>query len=420
MRPVKNVIGVVLGGGRGARLFPLTLIRSKPAVPVGGKYRLIDIPISNCLNSGINKIFVVTQFNSESLNRHVIQTYRFGLFSKGFVDILAAEQTPESAGWFQGTADAVRQSLRHLLAYPAEHFVILSGDQLYRMNFKEILKEHRNRGADATVCVIPVAPEMASSYGILKMAPDGRLTEFFEKPKDPEKIEQLKVAQAAWPDFGVSADKPLMASMGIYIFNRDALIEVLENESQLDFGCDIIPSALETHRVCGHLFKGYWEDIGTIGAFYRANLDLAVEDPQFTFFHPDSPVYTHPRFLPASRIRNCTLEHSVLAEGCSINRALIERSVIGVRSVIRDSHISDTLMMGADYYDHHPGEDLAVGVGQGCEIRGAILDKNARIGNGVKILNDSKLQEFDGENYFIRDGIVIIPKNASIPQGTTI
>jgi len=418
--PVKDILGLVLGGGKGTRLFPLTLVRSKPAVPLGGKYRLIDIPISNCINSGINKIFVLTQYNSASLHRHITQTYKFGFFSRGFVDILAAEQTPESVHWFQGTADAVRRTLRHILTYNVKYILILSGDQLYRMDYRKLIEQHLARKADISVCVIPVEEIKASSFGILKMENDGRMTEFNEKPKDPKLIDRLKVDVSTWKEAGVSKEKPLLASMGIYLFNTDVLVEVLKDGTKLDFGRDIIPAALADFDVYGYIFNGYWEDIGTIGAFYRANLDLTTECPHFNFYDPEAPIYTHPRFLPASRLEDCQVESSIISEGCSIRNARIVNSVIGIRTVIdRRAEVHNSLVMGADYYDSN-SLSIPVGIGSNTFIKGAIIDKNARIGRNVRIENTRNLTDFDGGNYYVRDGVVIIPKNAVIEEGTVI
>ncbi len=417
---MKDILGLILGGGKGTRLFPLTLVRSKPAVPLGGKYRLIDIPISNCINSGINKIFVLTQYNSASLHRHITQTYKFGFFSQGFVDILAAEQTPESIHWFQGTADAVRQTLRHILTYNVKYILILAGDQLYRMDYGKVVEQHLARKADISVCVIPVEESKASGFGMLKMEKDGRMTEFNEKPKDPKSIDRLKVDTKTWKEFGVSGEKPLLASMGIYLFHTDILVEVLKDETKLDFGRDIIPAALANYNVYGYIFNGYWEDIGTIGAFYRANLDLTAECPQFNFYDPQAPIYTHPRFLPASRMESCLVETSIISEGCSIRDAKIVNSVIGIRTFVdRQAEISNSLVMGADYYDTN-SLSIPVGIGSNSKIKDAIIDKNARIGRDVRIENSRKQRDFDGGNYYIRDGIVIIPKNAVIEDGTVI
>lgn len=418
---VKEILGLILGGGKGTRLFPLTLIRSKPAVPLGGKYRLVDIPISNCINSGINRIFVLTQYNSESLNRHITQTYRFGLFSQGFVDILAAEQTPDNVTWYQGTADAVRQSLRHILTYRPKYILILSGDHLYRMDYRQLLEQHRQREAEVSLCVLPVTREQAPQLGILKMDNQGRITEFVEKPREPEEIERLKVDVDKWREAGVTEEKCLLASMGIYLFNTDTLVKVLREEPKMDFGRDIIPAALPRYKVFGYVFDGYWEDIGTIEAFYRANLGLTAEKPKFTFYVPDAPIYSHPRFLPPSRILDCRLERSIVSEGCEIRKAAITESVIGIRSVICEgAEIRRTLVLGADYFEPENPDTPPMGIGPGCVISQAIIDKNARIGANCRIVNDRGIRNFDGENYYIRDGIVIIPKNAKIPEGTVI
>lgn len=396
------------------------MVRSKPAVPLGGKYRLVDIPISNCINSDINRIFVLTQYNSESLNRHITQTYRFGIFSQGFVDILAAEQTPESVHWYQGTADAVRQSLRHILTYNPKYILILSGDHLYRMDYSELYKEHVGSGAEVSLCVMPVTANQASGLGILKMEKSGMITRFEEKPQDPAQVDSLKVDVGTWRKAGVSEKKPLLASMGIYLFNTEALVRVLADEPKMDFGRDIIPSALSQYRVNGFVFNEYWEDIGTIRAFYRANLDLTANRPKFSFFDRDMPVYSHPRFLPPSRVQRCEVKTSILTEGCEIWDSKIEQSVIGIRSIIRkNSTISKTLMLGADYFAG-TADKGEVGIGENCVIRGAIIDKNACIGSNVTITDKSGQGDYDGENYFVRDGVVVIPKNAVIPDGTVI
>jgi glucose-1-phosphate adenylyltransferase len=418
---VKDTLGVVLGGGKGTRLFPLTLVRSKPAVPLGGKYRLIDIPISNCINSGINKVFVLTQYNSASLHRHITQTYKFGFFSQGFVDILAAEQTPESIHWFQGTADAVRQTLRHILNYNVKYIAILSGDQLYRLDFRKVLEQHLANRADVTVCVIPVEEDKAGAFGILKMEQDGRITEFFEKPKDLKTIEKLRVDVDKWRSAGVAEDRPLMASMGIYLFKTEILIEVLKDETKLDFGRDVIPAALPRYNVYSSVFTGYWEDIGTIGAFYKANLDLAMTRPNFNFYDAEAPIYTHPRFLPGSQVGDCRIHQSIISEGCSIRDSKISNSIIGIRSAIRSkSEIVNSLVMGCDFYETNSLNRIPMGIGSCTSIRDAIIDKNARIGNNVRILNARRLRDFDGDNYYIREGIVVIPKNAVVEDNTII
>lgn len=416
-------MGIVLGGGKGTRLFPLTYVRSKPAVPLGGKYRLIDIPISNCINSDINKIYVLTQYNSASLNRHINLTYRFGSFSNGFVDILAAEQTHDSVRWYQGTADAVRQSLRHVLAERVDNILILSGDQLYRMDYRKLVQQHRERDADISICVIPVEEQKGKAFGVLKMENSGRITDFAEKPQEQDEIDRLKVDPQRWKEAGVTPDRPLMASMGIYLFKTEVLVDVLKDESKLDFGRDVIPSALRNFGVFSYIFNGYWEDIGTIRAFYKANLDLVAPQPRFNFYDAESPIYTHPRFLPASRLWNCHVENSIISDGCEVRESRISGSVIGIRSLIgKDCVVEDTLLMGCDNYDESHGTDRKIrqGIGSGSRISGAIIDKNARIGRDVGISNQGKEEEADGPNFYIRDGLVIIPKNAVIEDGTVI
>lgn len=418
---MKNILGVVLGGGEGKRLFPLTLIRSKPAVPLGGKYRLVDIPISNCINSGIDRIFVLTQYNSESLNRHVNQTYRFGLFSQGFVDVLAAEQTPESRHWYQGTADAVRQSLRHILTYEPEYILILSGDHLYRMDYDELYRCHAEVDADVTVCAKPVAFDEGGQFGILRMQQDGRISEFYEKPADNDLLKSLQVDVPTWEQYGVTWDRPLMASMGIYLFKTEVLVKVLEKVPKMDFGRDIIPAVLSEYKVQGYVFHGFWVDIGTIRAFYEANLNLAAPNPDFSLYEAESPIYSHPRFLPASRIQDCRLHHSLVSEGCEIQGSEISESVIGIRSIIRKgTKLSQTLMLGADFYEGETQGKVPLGIGEGCFIEKAIIDKNARVGSNVRIQNREKVQEFDGPDYYIREGIVIVPKNGTIDDGALI
>ena len=399
----------------------MTLIRSKPAVPVAGKYRLVDIPISNCINSEINRIFVLTQYNSESLNRHINQTYRFGLFSRGFVDILAAEQTPDSAGWYQGTADAVRQSMHHIRNYNPSHVLILSGDHLYRMNYKALYSYHCARDADVTLSVIPVSRTQASGLGILKMDRNLQINEFHEKPDKPADLDSLMIDGKTMTSEGVTEKKPFMASMGIYLFKYSVLRDILAEQDEMDFGRDIIPACLVKHKVFGSIFNDYWEDIGTIRSFYRANLKLTARHPRFNFYDQDAPIYSHPRFLPASRVEKCDVEQAIIAEGSVLNESVIRKSVIGIRSFIRKkAKVVDTLMMGADYYDPGSYRGIPLGIGEGSIVQKAILDKNARIGSGVKILNKDNRDYYDGENYYIRDKIVIVPKNAVIKDGTVI
>jgi glucose-1-phosphate adenylyltransferase len=427
----RNVLAVILGGGVGTRLFPLTKERSKPAVPLGGKYRLVDIPISNCINSDVIRIFVLTQYNSASLNRHIARTYRFSAFSDGFVEILAAEQTPESPQWFQGTADAVRQVLPHIRDWGIDTLLILSGDHLYRMDYRHFLRRHNETNADVTISVIPCTPEAAEGFGLLKTDHDGRITEFSEKPKGEAK-EPMRVDTT---DFGLSRDeaerRPFLASMGIYVFKYDQLEKLLaEDPSWMDFGREVIPAAIQSMNVQGFLFNGYWEDIGTIDAFYEANLDMTSPMPKFNFFDADAPIYTRARYLPSSKMHDCEIDDSLISEGCIINGAKLVRSSIGLRSRIdRGAQIEASVLMGADYYqsiDEMSQEVKAgvphIGIGEGSIIRRAIIDKNARIGAGVRLVNESGIEEADGEDgsYYIRDRIIIVPKNATIKDGTVI
>jgi len=415
-----EALGVILGGGRGTRLHPLTLHRSKPAVPIGGKYRLIDIPISNCLNSGLRRIFVLTQYNSESLNKHLTMTYKFDVFSSAFVTVLAAEQTEDSPEWFQGTADAVRQSMRHLMSHRSREVVILSGDQLYQMDFGKMLDTHRRHVADATVAVLPVSAEQTSGFGILKVNRQGRIVHFEEKPK----AERLGELESDIPGYG----KGFLASMGIYVFSREALERASADASLVDFGRHVIPKAIGDHRVQAHFFRGYWEDVGTIRSYYEANLQLCDPMPPFDFYDVARPVYTHPRFLPATKVEGCALKSALVSEGGILMGAEVERSVIGIRSRIgQGTQIRHSLILGADYYESLEEIDRAqakalppVGIGQDCVIERAIVDKNARVGRGVRIVNTAGDQDKDGAGYFIRDGIVIVPKGGVVADGTVI
>jgi glucose-1-phosphate adenylyltransferase len=415
-----DVLAIILGGGRGTRLFPLTLKRSKPAVPIAGKYRLIDIPISNCLNANLRHIFVLTQFNSESLNKHISMTYKFDVFSTGFVTVLAAEQTEEGGSWFQGTADAVRQSLRHMHRTPSRDVLILSGDQLYSMDYQQMLRTHRESGADATVAVIPIAEDQTSSFGILKMDNSGRIVHFDEKPP----AERLPALQSELPGGGAG----YLASMGIYIFRREVLERAVANPQLVDFGRHVIPEAVPRQRVQAHVYRGYWEDVGTIQSYFQANLALCEPIPPFDFFDENRPVYTHPRFLPASKVERCTVHNALISEGCIMHGAEIDRAVIGIRSRIGSKvRIKNSLLIGADYYETL--EEMRateargippVGIGSESVIQNAIIDKNARVGRGVQILNESGLRQKDGDGYFIREGIVIVPKNGVVPDGAVI
>jgi glucose-1-phosphate adenylyltransferase len=415
-----DVLGVILGGGRGTRLFPLTQRRSKPAVPIAGKYRLIDIPVSNCLNSNLRRIFVLTQYNSESLNRHLSLTYKFDMFSTAFVTVLAAEQTEDSPDWFQGTADAVRQSLRYLVGHRFQDLLILSGDQLYQMDFRKMLETHRRQRADATVAVKPVAAEQAPGLGILRMNDEGRITEFEEKPA-PERLPAL-VSDV--PGVGPA----YLASMGIYLFTREALERGLADAALVDFGRHMIPQCVPKSRVQAHVFRGYWEDVGTIRSYYDANLALCEQVPPFDFYEAGRPVYTHPRFLPASKIESCSVRGSLLSEGCILVGAEVERSVIGIRSRIgRGGVVRNSLLLGADYYENLDEMERTrsqglppLGVGEDAFIENAIIDKNVRIGRGVRINSQSGVSDKDGDGWYIRDGLVVVPKGATLPDGTVI
>jgi glucose-1-phosphate adenylyltransferase len=417
---MNDVLGVILGGGRGSRLFPLTKQRSKPAVPIGGKYRLIDIPISNCLNSNLRRMFVLTQYNSESLNKHVTQTYKFDVFSSAFVSVLAAEQTEESPDWFQGTADAVRQSLLHLRQHRARDVLVLSGDQLYQMDYRRMLETHRRHVADATVAVTPVTAEQAGGFGILKVNRQGRITHFEEKPK----ADRLADLVSDVPGIGTA----YLASMGIYLFSRDALERSLREPSLIDFGKDVLPRALHEMRVHAHPFRGYWEDVGTIRSYFEANLALTEPIPPFDFYEATRPIFTNPRFLPATKIESCSVRRALVSEGCILVGAEIERAVIGIRSRIgAGAQVRHSLILGADSYetveemDRAQGKGLPpLGIGSDAVVENAIVDKNARIGRGVRITNHAGEVDRDGEGFFIRDGIVVIPKGAVIPDGTVI
>jgi glucose-1-phosphate adenylyltransferase len=421
----QDILSVILGGGAGTRLFPLTKDRAKPAVPLGGKYRIVDIPISNCLNADLRRILLLTQFNSSSLHRHIQESYRFDNFAHGFVEILAAQQRTESESWYQGTADAVRQNLVHLADYSHRLVLILSGDQLYRMNFRRLLERHVASGAEVTVATTPVQPAAAHAFGIMGMAPDGRVVRFVEKPSDPAVQASLRVdwSQVEELEAPVEPDA-LPASMGIYVFDRASLAEALAG-NEADFGKHVIPRIIETHRVYAYQYQGYWEDIGTIRSFYEANLDLCAPLPKFNFYDATAPIFTHARYLPGTKIIKSLIERSVIADGCIINDAVIEHSLLGVRARIEaGATIRDSLIMGADYYETpnrvRPAGAPPIGIGQGTSIEGAIVDKNARIGDSVRISPEGKDANFDGPNFYVRDGIVVVPKNAVIPSGSQI
>ena len=415
------MLTLILGGGRGTRLFPLTHMRSKPAVPLGGKYRLIDIPISNCLHGGLKRIFVLTQFNSASLNRHIAQTYRLDMFSDGFVEVLAAEQTPESSDWFQGTADAVRQAARHFAGYDADHYLILAGDHLYRMDFCEMIDAHIESGADITIAAQPVTPDDATEMGIFRFDERGQIGGFEEKPNAARLAEMGSSIPHGTTAGGVTPDKPFVASMGIYVFSREVLLEILDQPG-VDFGKEIIPMALGNHVVNPYIFRGYWADLGTIDAFYQANIQLTLRGAPFNFFHPQRPIYTHPRFLPGTRAYDCRIEAAIIAEGCYLDRCEISNSVVGIRTHVETgTKITRSVLLGADFYE----EEVAVtatplGIGRNVVLDRVIIDKNARIADGVRLVNDANVDHADGDGYCIRNGIIIVPKGAEVKQGITV
>ena len=426
-----NVVAVILGGGAGSRLFPLTRERSKPAVPLGGKYRLIDVPVSNCINSGVTQIFVLTQYNSASLNRHISQTYRFSSFSTGFVEILAAEQRRDSPDWFQGTADAVRQILPHLRDWRIKKLLILSGDHLYRMDYRKFIQRHDDTNADVTISVLPARAEDAEGFGILKTDAEGRIVEFREKPKG-DALNEMRVDTT---QFGLSpeeaARRPFLASMGIYVFDYGKLKELLAADAKaVDFGGEVIPAAIASYNVQAHSFDDYWEDIGTIRAFYEANLDLASPLPKFNFFNAEAPIYTRSRHLPPSKLHGCDIDNSMVAEGCILNGVYARNSILGLRSRVDPGvRIENSIIMGSDFFEtlDEMKADLAaglphIGIGSNTLIRRAIIDKNVRIGRNVKLLNLANVQEFDDPNgcFYVREGIIIVPKNSVIPDGTEV
>jgi glucose-1-phosphate adenylyltransferase len=424
----ERVLGVIMGGGEGRRLFPLTKERSKPAVPIASKYRLVDIPISNCLNSGIRRMFVLTQFNSHSLHRHIHDTYHFDRFSRGFVEILAAQQTFGGASWYQGTADAVRQNLKYLVSDDYDHILILSGDQLYRMDFRKVLEQHIETNADITIATIPVKRDIAKSLGILQIGANKEIVRFVEKPKEDHILDQLRVAGPLLAQLGLAGSGDhLLASMGIYVFKRDVLTAALNN-TKTDFGKHIIPDSIGQSRVFAYIFQGYWEDVGTIKSFFEANLAMSMQRPAFDLF-ARAPVYTHARFLPPSKIIDSYINESLIADGCVIQQCRIERCVVGVRACISPGcEFRDTIIMGCDFLGAGRNqmanpEQMGIphiSIGANCKITRAIVDKNVRIGDDVIITGKDGRPDADGPNYYIRDGIVIIPKNTDLPSGTCI
>jgi glucose-1-phosphate adenylyltransferase len=417
---MNDVLTLILGGGRGTRLFPLTRTRSKPAVPLGGKYRLIDIAISNCLHGGLKRIFVLTQFNSASLNRHVAQTYRLDVFSDGFVEVLAAEQTPESNNWFQGTADAVRRASRHFTGHEADYYLILAGDHLYRMDFCEMIEAHIESRADITIAAQPVTPAHATQMGIFLFDERGQIGGFEEKPSEARLSQIGTSIPKGSTAGGVTPDRPFVASMGIYVFSREVLLEILEQPG-VDFGREVIPRALGTHKVNPYIFRGYWADIGTIVAFYDANIQLTRRGAPFNFFHPRWPIYTHPRFLPGTRAYECRIDASIVAEGCYLDHCGISESVVGIRTHVDvGAQITRSVLLGADFYEEELGSnEIPLGIGRDVVLDRVIVDKNARIADGVRLVNEAGIQKADADSYYIRDGIIIVPKGAVVRQGVT-
>lgn len=420
-----KTLAIILGGGQGSRLAPLTQSRSKPAVPIAGKYRLVDIPISNCINSDIKRIFVLTQFNSASLNKHIKNTYHFSTFSSSFVDILAAEQTPDNATWFQGTADAVRQCMQYFLNHDFEYALILSGDQLYQMDFNEMITKHEESGAEISIATLPVNSKDATSFGILKTDTDDWITSFIEKPKPELHADWTSPVSEEMQKQG----KHYLASMGIYVFNRDLLVKLMSDPTTTDFGKEIMPQSVGKHKIRSFQYEGYWTDIGNIDSFFEANLELTDEIPKFNLFDNDNRIFTRARILPPSKITGTSsISKSVIAEGCILNHCTIEHSVIGIRTRVgRDSEIRNSYLMGSDYYQnlreiytnmaHHM---INIGIGERCYLNNTIIDKNCRIGNDVRLNGGKHLEDSDHELYTIKDGIIVVKKNATIPDGFTI
>jgi len=418
-----DTLAVILGGGQGQRLFPLTATRSKPAVPIGGKYRLIDVPVSRCLHAEIRRIFVLTQFNSASLNRHISNTYRLDRFSGGFVDILAAEQTPDNPHWYQGTADAVRQALRHITQHDAAYYLILAGDHLYRMNYAELIEAHKAACADITIAAQPIDPETATQMGIFRFDTAGRIVAFEEKPKT---VRLAAIGRSIPPGatFAQHSDEqPFTASMGVYVFSRAVMLDLLEREAGHDFGRELIPAALERHRVVPYLFRGYWADVGTIESFYEANVMLGRPAAPFRFWDPKYPIYTHLRHLPGSRLTDCAVRQSIVVDGCYIDRCAIDESIVGLRTHIRSgARITRSVLLGADFYedgDPAPGTPK-LGIGHDVVLERVIVDKNARIGDGARLTNERSVGHADGDSYYIRGGIIVVPKGAVIAPGTIV
>jgi glucose-1-phosphate adenylyltransferase len=418
-----DTLAIILGGGQGSRLYPLTATRSKPAVPIGGKYRLIDVPISGCLHADIRRIFVLTQFNSASLNRHISGTYRLDRFSGGFVEILAAEQTPDNPNWYQGTADAVRQAVRHFTQHEAEYDLILAGDHLYRMDYCELVDAHKQQGADITIAAQPVDPDTATQMGIFRFDRDGSIVAFEEKPKPP-RLKEIGRSIPPGATFAQHTDEqPFMASMGVYVFTRRVLLEMLEQEAGLDFGRELIPNALGKYKVKPYLYRGYWADVGTIESYYDANVMLGRPAAPFRFWDPTQPIYTHLRHLPGSRLTDCHVSDSIIADGCFLDRCRINDSVVGIRAFVQTgATISHSVLLGADSYEDGdpPGDLPPLGIGRDVVLERVIVDKNARIGDGSRLVNDKHVEHADGDGYYIRGGIIVVPKGGVIKAGTVV
>jgi glucose-1-phosphate adenylyltransferase len=418
-----DTLAIILGGGQGARLFPLTATRSKPAVPIGGKYRLIDVPISGCLHAEIRRIFVLTQFNSASLNRHISNTYQLDRFSGGFVEILAAEQTPDNPHWYQGTADAVRQAVRHVADHEAKYYLILAGDHLYRMDYGELIDTHQSAHADITIAAQPVDPDTATQMGIFCFDTGGRIVAFEEKPK-PDRLREIGRSIPPNATFATHRDeRPFMASMGVYVFSRRVMLDMLEREPGHDFGRELIPGALATYRVQPYLFRGYWADVGTIESFYEANVMLGRPMAPFRFWDPKHPIYTHLRHLPGSRLTDCHVRNSIVADGSYLDRCVIEDSVIGLRTFIRaGTRVTSSVLLGADFYEEAAPEDgvSGLGIGRDVVLERTIVDKNACIGDGARLVNERRVEHTDGPGYYIRGGIIVVPKGGVIPAGTVV
>jgi glucose-1-phosphate adenylyltransferase len=416
-----DTLAIILGGGQGTRLFPLTATRSKPAVPIGGKYRLIDVPISSCLHADIRRIYVLTQFNSASLNRHISNTYRLDRFSGGFVDILAAEQTPDNPNWYQGTADAVRQAARHFHGHDAAYYLILAGDHLYRMDYTALIDAHKQQKADITLAAQPVDAETATQMGIFRFERDGKIFAFEEKPKRP-RLEEIGRSIPEGATFAThSDDEPFMASMGVYVFSRQILLDMLERESGLDFGRELIPGALAHYTVKPYLYRGFWADVGTIESFYDANVMLCRPGAPFRFYDPHRPIYTHLRHLPGSRVTEGRIRSAIIDEGCFLERCDVNESVVGIRTVVRaGAQITRSVLLGADYYDDDAAGSPALGIGRDVVLNRVIVDKNARIGDGARLTNDADVEHADGNGYYIRGGIIVVPKGGVIPPGTVV